>query len=182
MLSPFKVTYLLTTSTRPSLLGLAPGASVISANRFIGFGRTGTQEDVHVGSSPESCPAVLITPPLKDRDVLVVIGVGAMVVIEGYGRTAHCSEILPGPVDFSEKERHTHKQMWKNRTLLFMDALEIDLRGDSLGLPDLKLGDVARELRKAYTVFRSSQNTSGAPYKDVYTGFWDRNLRRECEC
>jgi poly(ADP-ribose) glycohydrolase len=172
VLSPFRVTYLPTASTHPSLLGLESGASVISANKFIGFGRTGTQEEVHVGSSPESCPAVLITPPLKDGEVLVVNGVEAMVVIEGYGRTAHCGEILSGPVVFSEDERHAHKQKWKNRTMLFMDALEFDLEDHSLGLPDVKPGNVARELCKAYTAFRSSQNTSGAPYKDVYTGFW----------
>ena len=53
-----------------------------------------------------------------------------------------------------------------------MDALEIDLEDDSIGLPDLKPGNVARELRKAYTAFCSNQRTSGAPYKDVYTGFW----------
>lgn len=73
-LRPLTVLTLSEASTSPSLLGLPNYADVISANKFIGFGSTGTQEETHVGASPECCPAVLITPPLKDDQALIVTG------------------------------------------------------------------------------------------------------------
>ncbi|SMQ49469.1 unnamed protein product [Zymoseptoria tritici ST99CH_3D7] len=167
---PCEVKHLDEASTAPSLLGLPDGASVISANKVIGFGRTGTQEEVHVGCSPEACPAVLITPPLEDGEVMVVMGTEAMSVIEGYGRTARCGLVLPPPLP---DEAESHRGLWSKRTMLFMDALELDLEGREDGLPDLQPGNVQRELRKAYTAFRSSQNiSSGQPFSVIYTGFW----------
>ena len=74
-------------TTSPSLLGLPKGAAVISANKFIGFGRIGTQEETHVGASPECCPAVLVTPPLEDDQALVVSGPEAMITVSGYQRS-----------------------------------------------------------------------------------------------
>ncbi|KAK4185689.1 hypothetical protein QBC35DRAFT_524746 [Podospora australis] len=59
---------------------------VISANKIIGFGQSGTQEDVHVGISPEACPIVLVTPPLGEAEVLRVRGAEAMVNVVGKGR------------------------------------------------------------------------------------------------
>jgi poly(ADP-ribose) glycohydrolase len=166
----FQVQFLQEASTAPSLLGLPNGAAVISANKFIGFGRTGTQEEVQVGASPESCPAVLVTPPLRDGDVMVVTGAEAMVSIEGYGRTARCGEVLPSP---SLEDLESYREQWSQRTMLFMDALELDLEGREQGLPDLQPGNVGRELRKAYTAFRSSQDRPhGKPFDIVYTGFW----------
>ncbi|EGP89117.1 unnamed protein product [Zymoseptoria tritici ST99CH_1A5] len=169
-LIPFETQHLDAASTAPFLLGLPDGASVISANKFIGFGRTGTQDEVHVGCSPEACPAVLVTPPLGDGDVMVVVGAEAMITIEGYGRTAQCGEVLPPPLS---ENAHDHRELWSKRTMLFMDALELDLEGRDEGLPDLQPGKVERELRKAYTAFRSSQNTSsGQRFNVVNTGFW----------
>ena len=47
-------------TTSPSVLELPYGAIAVSANKYIGFGRTGTQEEVHVGVSPECCPVIFI--------------------------------------------------------------------------------------------------------------------------
>jgi poly(ADP-ribose) glycohydrolase len=167
-LIPFDLCILPEASTSPTLLGLPSGASVISANKFIGFGRTGTQEEVHVGCSPEVCPAVLITPPLRDEDVLIVRGAEAMISIDGYGRAARCGEVLPVP---KVKEMDNHREMWKDRTMLFMDALELDLEVGDTGLPDLEEGNVQRELTKACTGFRHGQH-SEKPFSVVMTGFW----------
>ena len=81
-------------TTSPSILGLPDGAAVISANKYIGFGRTGTQEEMHVGTSPECCPAVLVTPPLGNDLALVVTGAEAMVTVDGYQRNARCAGLL----------------------------------------------------------------------------------------
>jgi poly(ADP-ribose) glycohydrolase len=133
--------------TSPEQLGLPSGAAVVSANRFIGFGQSATQEEVHVGSSPEACPAVLLTPPLGDDQVLVVKGAEAMVNIVGQRRNIHVEP-------FPETDKPTDRS---SRTMLFMDALEIDMQPDEDGLPDLKPANLDREIRKATLAFSSSQ-------------------------
>lgn len=156
-------------STSPSLLGLPDGAAVISANKFIGFGRTGTQEETHVGASPECCPAVLITPPLEANQALVVTGPEAMVTVSGYQRSARCGKILRPEATDTPQE---HRAKWRHRTMLFMDAMELDLDGRDAGLPDLKSGNVDRELRKAYTAFSSYKQSDRSAYSMIYTGYW----------
>ena len=146
----------------PSLLGLPSGACVISANRYIGFGRTGTQEEMHVGSTPEACPAVLITQPLADGEVMIVRGAESMIEMEGYGREARLGAVLKkGARD------------WKGRTMLFMDALELDSETGGRSIPDLLPGNVDRELTKAYTGFSSGLRLAAAgTYAEVVTGLW----------
>jgi poly(ADP-ribose) glycohydrolase len=152
----------------PSLLGLPSGACVISANKYIGFGRTGSQEEMHVGSTPEACPAVLITQPLVDGEVMIVRGAESMIEMEGYGRDARLRTVL-------EKDAWD----WTRRTMLFMDALELDSyeTGPGLPVPDLLPGNVDRELTKAYAAFNSALNLVGtesavAVYTEVVTGLW----------
>jgi poly(ADP-ribose) glycohydrolase len=145
-------------STDPSFLGLPHGASVISANKSIGFGRTGTQEEVNVGSSPEACPAVLFTPILRDDQVLVVEGARAIVSVKGYGRQARLDSILESPAS-----------RWARRTMLFMDALELDFFDGTIEVPDLLPGHLDRELKKAYIAFASRGSD---PYEEIVTGLW----------
>jgi poly(ADP-ribose) glycohydrolase len=168
-LTDLQILSTLEASTSPSALGLPDGAAVISANKFIGFGRTGTQEETHVGASPECCPAVLVTPPLEDDQALVVTGPEAMITVSGYQRSARCGEILrPETADTPED----HRARWKHRTMLFMDALELDLYDRDAGLPDLQPGNVDRELRKAYTAFLSYKKSGRSAYSRIYTGYW----------
>ncbi|OBT44500.1 hypothetical protein VE00_04928 [Pseudogymnoascus sp. WSF 3629] len=170
-LFPLEVLELPAASTSPEVLGIPDGASVISANKFIGFGRTGTQEETHVGASPECCPAVLVTPPLEDNQALVVVGPEAMIVIAGYGRDARCAEVL-----LPSGGSAIHHRKWAKRTMLFIDALELDVADRRGGLPDVLPGNVERELRKAYTGFRASRITCEGsprdPFSVIYTGFW----------
>ncbi|KZP22543.1 poly glycohydrolase isoform [Athelia psychrophila] len=144
-------------STSPLLLGLPSGACVISANKHVGFGRTASQEEMHVGGTPEACPAVLVTPPLGAADALVVRGAESTVEITGYGRAAALTAVLrPG------------EWAWAQRTMLFMDALELDAHDTRGGrfMPDLLPGNVARELAKACAAFGSGE------YAEVVTGLW----------
>lgn len=148
----------------PYLLGLSSGACVISANKYVGFGRTASQEEIHVGSTPEACPVVLMMPPLGDGDALVVRGTEAIIEMEGYGRDATMRAILnPGAWD------------WRERTMLFMDALELDSFDTREGrfIPDLLPGNVDREFTKAYTAFQSGHDSVELPhYTEVVTGLW----------
>lgn len=147
-------------STSPAYLGLPDGACVISANKDIGFGRSGTQEEVNVGASSAACPAVLLAPTLQDDEVFVIEGPKAEVTIRGYGRQARMDRII------SQNE----SWRWENRTMLFMDALELDAYDGSAQVPDLLPGHLERELRKAYTAFSSS--SAGTPYQEIVTGLW----------
>lgn len=144
-------------NTSPTTLGLPNGAAVISANKFVGFGQSATQEEIHVGISPEACPAVLLTPPLRDDQVLVVTGAQAMLNITGERR------------DISVTNMPTTDRCelaWKRRTMLFMDALELDMVSDDGELPDLLPGNVDREIYKAFAAFSSGK------YDEVRIGLW----------
>ena len=149
----------------PGSLGIPGGAMVVSANKDVGFGQSATQEEIHVGTSPEACPAVLVTPTLEDDQVLVIQGAQAMVNLVGQRR-----DIRVEPM----KTPDGGVQSWRERRMLFMDALELDLvergsEGDSDGehtLPDLRPGNVDREIRKAYTAF------SLGGFTEVRTGLW----------
>ena len=105
---------------------------------------------MHVGSTPEACTAVLVTPPLCDGEVLVVRGVQAMIEMEGYGRDAKLRAIPnAGMWD------------WRKRTMLFMDALELDSFDTRAGyfIPDVLPGHVDREFTKSYTAFNAGLST-----------------------
>lgn len=141
----------------PASLGVPGGAAVVSANKYIGFGQSATQEEVHVGSSPEACPAVLLTPPLGDDEVLIVRGAQAMVNIAGQRRDIRVEQ-MPVPDD--------GMTAWQDRTMLFMDALELDIAESGDRLPDLLPGNLCREIRKAYTAFE----TDGI--EEIRTGLW----------
>ncbi|KAI1326746.1 hypothetical protein F5Y16DRAFT_410701 [Xylariaceae sp. FL0255] len=125
--------------TSPLHLGLPGGAAVVSGNRHIGFGQSATQEEIVVGSSPEACPAVL-----------VIRGTEAVRNVVG-----QCREIRVVPQSTVAEEEGTD---WSRRTMLFMDALEIDnlSASDTEGvLPDLVPAHIDRELIKAMTAFSS---------------------------
>jgi poly(ADP-ribose) glycohydrolase len=161
---PLTIHKLSTTGMIHSLLGLPSGACVISANKYIGFGRTGTQEEMHAGSTPEACTAVLVTPPLCDGDVLVVRGVQAMIEMDGYGRDAKLKPISETGV----------QRDWSKRTMLFMDALELDSFDTQGGylIPDVLPGNVNRELMKSNTAFDAGLSINGFRYAEVITGLW----------
>lgn len=155
-------------STEPRYLGLAGGACVISANRCVGFGATGTQEEVQVGSCPEVYPVTLLTPPLGDRQVLTCQGAEAMVTVKGHGRQASLDRVLREGFQCTAAD-------WQNRTMLFMDALELDLTESAnlQSIPDLTPEFLYRELVKAYTAFSSSNyGPSRKTYSHICTGLW----------
>ncbi|KAJ7143881.1 hypothetical protein C8R44DRAFT_657515 [Mycena epipterygia] len=159
LFTPIRITALDTPSVTTSLLGLPSGACVISANSHIGFGRTASQEEMQVGCSPQSLPAKLVTPPLKDDEIMVLRGCEALIEISGYGRVAELASTVPAG-----------QHDWSKRTMLFMDALELDSYDTSASTPDFLPGNVDRELTKAYTAFASYGDA--APYETVVTGHW----------
>ncbi|KAK3196656.1 hypothetical protein K4F52_000538 [Lecanicillium sp. MT-2017a] len=134
-------------------------AVVISANKDIGFGQSATQEELHMGNSPEACAAVLFTPRLAADQVLVIQGAAPMLRIEGQRR-----DIVWRRLDPEER---------RGGRMLLMDALEMDEASgadNDGGLPDLLDANIERELLKAYTAFASWHSTAVVP--TVWSGLW----------
>lgn len=150
-LCPIEVLLVEEYDTSPDSLGLPNGAAVVSANRFVGFGQSATQEEIHVGISPEACPAVLVTPPLADDQVLVVRGAKAMINLIGQRRDIRICDS-----DTRQAASSVSATRWCERVMLFMDALELDLAADDATLPDLEPDNLHRELAKAYLAFSST--------------------------
>ncbi|KAF7303564.1 hypothetical protein MIND_00585700 [Mycena indigotica] len=137
----------------------ASNACVISANKHPGFGRTASQEEMHVGCSPASWVLKLVMPTsgLPDDQALVVEGCELIVEMTGFSRSARLSGI-----SLSENK-------WSSRTMLFMDALPFDAYDTTTStaiIPDLLPGNVEREFKKACAAFNS------APYDQIITGHW----------
>lgn len=150
------------------LMGLPNGASVIFANKDVGFGRTASQEEMIVGCSPELCVVVLFQPTLRDEEILFVEGAQAMISMNGHGRDAQLHHYLELDYDFTNW-RQSH---WRKRTVLFMDALEFDNYDSTALVQDVIPGNVNRELRKAYTAFSSLVADPADGSRPVVTGLW----------
>lgn len=107
------------------------------------------------GASPELCVVVLILPTLQDEEVLVVQGAQQMIYMTGYGREVHFSEM--SELDQSNTVASKLSKERK-RTVLFMNALELNSYDTSELTPGLLPVNVDRELRKAYAAFSSAQS------------------------
>ena len=133
----------------PSKIGDDPNEVEIDfANKDIGFGPGGTQEEIIFGMTPEACPAVLVCPTLQDTECLLISGVRRMGRAEGYGFTV----------------KYAGEGDGLPRTILCMDALEL---GEEVSAQEQASGHLlTRELVKCYTGFWSVRG------RVVGTGAW----------
>ena len=138
---------------------------VAFANKDVGFGVSGTQEEAKLAQSPESCVVMLLAPTLSDNEALIIQGVRKIAKFVGVGRDIQCTGVWPlqGP--------------WRDRVIIAMDAVELDVwEGEEEECPirELNPSVVRRELAKAYCGFYAANelcsNTS-CPLK-VSTGHW----------
>ena len=148
-------------TSEAAFLGTNGDAVIIAANRFVGFGRSATQEEVFVGTTPEACPAVLVTPPLLSHQVLVVRGCEATVKTVGQKRQTR----MAGVHGMRGSDSEISRKMWRDRTMLFMDALELDSYTDGR-YADLDSANIEREFRKAMVAFGSGR------YHRIHTSLW----------
>ena len=117
------------------------------ANKHVGFGTTATQEELLLGTSPESCVIVLFNEVLEAGESLLITGARRFGDYTGYGRTArYTGEFAPS-------------WDWNERKILAIDAISH---------PQDQLGDVTmkRELRKAWLGFSSVRGCR------ISTGHW----------
>jgi len=120
------------------------------ANENVGFGTTGTQEELLLGPSPETCPIVLFNETLNNNEAIVIVGARKFGDFTGYGSRVRYT----GP--FSQEWD------WNRRKIIAIDAI------CNPGNKTKQLEDyvMERELRKAFTGF------SAAKGEIVATGHW----------
>ena len=120
------------------------------ANKHVGFGTTGTQEELLLGTSLESTPVVLFNEVLLEKDALLIQGVKRDVLFKGYGFSVKYAGV---PENNGDRVK---------RKILAMDAY--CCIGDEK--VQLQSQHMKRELNKAYCAF--SMVTSSV----VDSGHW----------
>lgn len=165
-MSPFRVLHNDVHVTGPhSPSSMDPnGALVVAANKVIGFGKSATGEEVTLGTTPEACPAVLVTPVLTGDQVVVITGASPVLRVTGERRNVawEIPDTRTASADFDAWRMHR-----AGGPLLLMDALELDEHVSELGqVPDLVPENIEREVHKATTAFMATAATT------VYTPLW----------
>ena len=136
------------------------------ANEDVGFGTTGTQEELLLGTSPESTVIVLFNETLLDRDAVMIKGAKKYANYEGYGLA----------VEFAGVPGNTWN--WENRVILAMDAY--CYIGDEK--VQLENKHMKRELNKAYcalSMIHSRKVDSGHWGCGVFGGKLQTKLQRK---
>ena len=138
---------------------LEPEASteVVFSNKDVGFGVSGTQEEVKFGMSPEACVAVLVVPTLRDNETLVMEGVQKIGSHDGIGRNVKYVGLC------------TEQRNWSSRRLIAMDAMELDCEEAEDPILELREEVLLRELNKAYCGFAPFRRK---PFSAIATGHW----------
>ena len=142
----------------PSLsLHPEPGCNVeVSfANKDVGFGVSGTQEEVKMGMSPEACVVMLLVPTLLDNETLLIRGSRQVGMYEGIGRDVKFIGVQSEPKN------------WSLRCIIAMDGMEIDCLDEEC-IVELREYVLLRELNKAYCGFVSM----GTEQVTIATGHW----------
>jgi poly(ADP-ribose) glycohydrolase len=127
------------------------------ANCDIGFGITGTQEEILFGSSPELCVAMLFCDTLNENEAISITGARKVAYFNGYGIDVSLKSFVP-----FEKSN----QIWKNRIIIAMDALDFSDKFENSLKKQILTQFLNRELVKAYAGF------SLVEYTPIQTGHW----------
>ncbi|CAF1185257.1 unnamed protein product [Didymodactylos carnosus] len=128
---------------------LSTNLQLIFANKHIGYGQYGTQEEAHCGMSTELNVVVLfMNRDLRDNECLVVHGIQTFGQYQGYGN------------DLKLIGFHSSTACdWSRRSYVFADALEMNF-SETNELEDLKEYNLTRELAKISCTFRLQQDKS----------------------
>ena len=113
------------------------------ANKDIGFGTSGTQEECKMAQNPEACVAMLLCPTLQENEALVIRGTQKVCEFEGIGREVRFRRLCP-----------VNSSVWVARTIIAIDASELDGELDSkCPIAELSEEVLKRDVDKAYCGF-----------------------------
>ena len=120
-------------------------AEVDFANMDIGFGVTGTQEEIMFGASPEMCIAMLCCRSMQDDEAILIRGARRVAKFSGYGLELKLKSLLPSASAATPTERY----------VACIDALDYSDQSDAKQILKSQLSEstLRRELRKAYAGF-----------------------------
>ena len=130
------------------------------ANKDVGFGVSGTQEEVKMGMSPEACVAMLIAPTLLENETLLIRGARQVGRCKGIGRNV----VYDGPMEL------VGTRDWNVRWIIAMDAMELDVMecndsshpvSGNVMIHELRESVLKRELNKAYCGFSGLEVVEG---------------------
>jgi poly(ADP-ribose) glycohydrolase len=82
------------------------------ANKDIGFGKTGTQEEILFGMSPEMCIAMLFSETMQDNESIMISGALRVGKYRGYGNALEFDGVV------------TEQPAW--RRVIAIDAVELE--------------------------------------------------------
>lgn len=78
------------------------------ANCDIGFGVTGTQEEILFGASPEMCIAMLFCDTMQDDEAIIIKGARKVAFFDGYGLNLKFKSLVP-----------IELKSWQNRRVIY---------------------------------------------------------------
>lgn len=82
------------------------------ANKNVGFSRSGSQEGLLLGTSPEACVIVLFNETLEENEAIMITGARRYGTYTGYGQTS----TFAGACRINRN--------WNERRILAIDAIE----------------------------------------------------------
>ncbi|ETO09821.1 hypothetical protein RFI_27554 [Reticulomyxa filosa] len=114
------------------------------ANSYVGFGISGTQEEMILGSSPESCIIMLLSPnPMKYGQIIVIQNVYVIAKFKNYGRNLSFEKCLIK--DCNKKDNISTLFL---RHIIAADASELDINENIKNTENIKILDLQNKYLK----------------------------------
>ena len=124
------------------------------ANCDIGYGVTGTQEEILFGASPEMCVAMLFCDTMQDDEAILIRGARQIAFYDGYGMTLKFKSLVP--ID---------QKPWTKRVVIAVDAMDFSAYSSSFHM-QIEKKSLERELRKLFAAY------SEISLESIDTGHW----------
>lgn len=124
------------------------------ANMDIGYGKTGTQEEILFAASPEMCIAVLFAETLADDEAIIITGARKICKFNGYG------------LNVEYKEKVINNRDWTKRKVIAIDAMDFSSYANDSFNAQTNIINLQRELEKCLTGFSEVNNSI------IETGHW----------
>lgn len=124
------------------------------ANMDIGYGKTGTQEEILFAASPEMCIAILFADTLADDEATIITGARKISKFNGYGLN----------VEFKEKVQDNRD--WSKRKVIAIDAMDFSSYANESFKAQTNINNMQRELEKCLVGFSEVNNSI------IETGHW----------
>ena len=111
------------------------------ANCDIGYGVTGTQEEILFGASPEMCVAMLFCDTLLNHEAIIIKGARGVALFEGYGMNLKFKSL-----------NSIKSKSWNDRCVIAIDAIDFSEHSNTFKI-QIEANNLERELKKSIAGF-----------------------------